>query len=116
MRSDELLYIILDELDVKLVGLIIGGGQFTIQQAYESVIHDSPIVIINNSGPAANVLVYAFQSVYKPGADTNLILDTSGGDAKKSGPKKYIWMVSHRIDIRLWLEKILIKISSIEEL
>ena len=50
------------ELDVKLVGVVIDGGLYTLQLAHAHIKRKSPIVIVNNSGRMANILAYAYNA------------------------------------------------------
>ena len=47
---------------MKLVGVIIGGGQHTLQLAHAHIKRKSPIVIVNNSGRVANILAFAYNA------------------------------------------------------
>ena len=56
-------------LDVKtpVVILVLGGDQFTLERLADATSEDSQIsvVIVNNSGPVANMLAEAYQKLEK---------------------------------------------------
>ena len=43
-----------------MVCILVEGGQNTIKQAYEAVKHDSPVVVVDKSGRAADMMAIAF--------------------------------------------------------
>ena len=46
--------------DLPMVCIVVEGGINTIKQAYEAVKHDSPVVVVDKSGRAADMLAIAF--------------------------------------------------------
>ena len=44
-----------------MVCIVLEGGPNTIQQAYEAVKHGSPVVVVDKSGRAADVMAIAFE-------------------------------------------------------
>ena len=43
-----------------MVCIVVEGGPNTIQQAYEAVEHDFPVIVVDESGRAADVMALAF--------------------------------------------------------
>ncbi len=78
---------LLGEMDVKLCGVIIGGGQYSLEMAKVNVQRDSPIVVFKNSGGVANILAYAFENMNQDKATLLSLLQVKKVDEKTQKPK-----------------------------
>ena len=49
-------------MDAKLCCIVVHGGRDTLYQVMMTIRRKTPVIIVNKSGPVANILAYAFEN------------------------------------------------------